>query len=148
MRAIVQRVSCAAVEVDGVVCGTIRWGLAVLAAIEEGDGEAEREWMAEKLVNLRVFPDSDEKMNCSLLDTGGQMLLISNFTVAGDTAKGRRPSFVGAMKPPDAERAFEALVGAVRSRGVGVETGVFGAHMDVKITNDGPVTLVLESPAR
>lgn len=146
MRAVVQRVSCAAVEVDGVVCGSIRWGLLVLAAVEAGDAEAEREWMADKLVHLRIFPDKDEKMNCSLLDTRGKMLLISNFTVAGDAQKGRRPSFDGAMKPPEAAAAFDALADAVRARGVHVETGVFGAHMRVSIENDGPVTIVLESP--
>lgn len=147
MKAIVQRVNSATLEVDDRVVSQIGPGLVVLAAVEEGDTERDRDWMAEKLANLRVFTDPDGKMNLSLLETGGEMLLVSNFTVAGETRKGRRPSFVAAMKPPEAERAFDALVGAVRAAGVPVRTGVFGAHMHVAIHNDGPVTLIVDSRA-
>lgn len=146
MRAVLQRVSSASVTVEGSVVGGIDAGLLVLAAVEERDTERDRAWMADKLVNLRIFPDAAGKMNRSLIESGGAMLLISNFTVAGDCRKGRRPAFTGAMKPPEAEHEFDRLVGAVRDAGVRVETGVFGAHMDVSLVNDGPVTLVVESP--
>ncbi len=148
MRAVVQRVDAATLEVGDEMVAQIGAGLVVLAAVEEGDTERDRGWMAEKLANLRVFTDEGGKMNLSLLDVGGEMLLVSNFTVAGDTRKGRRPSFTAAMRPPEAERAFDALAGAVRARGVPVQTGVFGAHMHVTIQNDGPVTLIVDSRAR
>lgn len=145
MRAVIQRVSRASVEVGGSIVGAIDHGLLVLASVEVGDTGETLEWMAEKLVHLRVFSDDDGLMNRSVLEVGGAVLLISNFTVAGDCRKGRRPSFVGAMRPPEAEAAFGALLGAVRERGVRVETGVFGADMKVELVNDGPVTLVVES---
>ena len=148
MRSVVQRVNAATLDVDGRTVSRIGPGLVVLAAVEDGDTEHDREWMAEKLANLRVFTDNGGKMNLSLLDVGGEMLLVSNFTVAGDTRKGRRPSFTAAMRPPEAERAFDALAGAVRARGVPVQTGVFGAHMHVTIQNDGPVTLIVDSRER
>jgi D-tyrosyl-tRNA(Tyr) deacylase len=148
VRAVVQRVDAATLEVGDEMVAQIGAGLVVLAAVEEGDTERDRGWMAEKLANLRVFTDEGGKMNLSLLDVGGEMLLVSNFTVAGDTRKGRRPSFTAAMRPPEAERAFDALAGAVRARGVPVQTGVFGAHMHVTIQNDGPVTLIVDSRAR
>lgn len=148
MRAVVQRVSCAAVEVAGIVCGSIRWGLLALVAIEEHDSPAERDWLADKLTNLRIFPDRDEKMNCSVLDTRGSILLVSNFTIAGDASAGRRPSFSRAMKPPAAEHEFNALAAAIRHRGIHVETGSFGSHMCITLTNSGPVTIILESPRR
>ncbi|MBK7403382.1 MAG: D-tyrosyl-tRNA(Tyr) deacylase [Phycisphaerales bacterium] len=151
MKAVVQRVNRARLEAvhgDGrraeVETGP---GLVVLAAVVEGDTERDREWMAEKLANLRIFTDDAGKMNLSVLDVRGEVLLVSNFTVAGDTRKGRRPSFDGAMRPPEAEAAFDALVEAVRARGVPVRTGVFGAHMHVEIHNDGPITLVVDSRA-
>lgn len=148
MKAVVQRVNAATLEVDDRPVSQIGPGLVVLAAVEEHDTDRDRDWMADKLANLRVFTDAEGKMNLSILDTRGQMLLVSNFTVAGDTRKGRRPSFVSAMKPPEAEHAFDRLVAAVRALGVPVQTGVFGAHMHVAIHNDGPVTLVLDSKAK
>ncbi len=145
MRAVVQRVSEASVQCDGRITGAIGRGLLVLAAVEAGDGEPQRRWMADKLVNLRVFPDEQGKMNLSLLDIRGAILLVSNFTVAGDTRKGRRPGFDRAMKPPEAEHEFARLLDAVRTLGVEVHTGVFGGDMKVSLVNDGPVTLVIES---
>lgn len=145
MKAIVQRVNAATLKVDDQTVSEIGPGLVVLAAVEEGDTSRDRDWMAEKLANLRIFHDDEGKMNRSLLDSGGQMLLVSNFTVAGETRKGRRPSFTAAMKPPEAERAFDELVEGVRTLGVPVQTGVFGAHMHVTIHNDGPVTLIVDS---
>ena len=145
MKAIVQRVNAASLRVDERAVSEIGPGLVVLAAIVDDDTDRDRDWMADKLVNLRIFSDDEGKMNRSLLETGGQMLLVSNFTVAGATGKGRRPSFAAAMKPPQAEASFDALVGAVRARGVPVDTGVFGAHMHVAIHNDGPVTLIVDS---
>lgn len=147
MKAVVQRVNAASLSVEGRVVSEIRRGLVVLAAVEQGDTDRDRDWTADKLVNLRVFPDDEGKMNRSLLDVAGEMLLVSNFTVAGDTRKGRRPSYTGAMAPPEAESAFDALVEAVRARAVPVRTGVFGAHMHVTIENDGPVTLIIDSRA-
>lgn len=145
MRAVVQRVSQARVEIGGEVAGAIGPGLVVLACVEEGDTPAQRAWMCDKLVNLRIFTDHAGKMNLSLLDTGGAMLLISNFTVAGDCRQGRRPGFDRAMRPPGAREEFDQLLEAVRARGVRVETGKFGAGMQVTIVNDGPVTLVVET---
>ena len=147
MKAIVQRVNSATLSVDDRTASEIGPGLVVLAAVLEGDTPRDRDWMANKLANLRIFSDEDGKMNRSLLDTRGDMLLVSNFTVAGETAKGRRPSFTLAMKPPEAETAFDALAEAVRAQGVPVQTGVFGAHMHVHIQNDGPVTLIVDSRA-
>ena len=145
MKAIVQRVDSGRVEVDGDVVGAVQRGLLVLAAVCEGDTEKDRRWMADKLANLRIFPDDEDRMNLSLLDIGGSMLLISNFTVAGSCRKGRRPSFDGAMKPPEAEQEFDKLVEEVRGMGVEVQTGAFGAHMMVSILNNGPVTLIVDS---
>ncbi|MEO1130331.1 MAG: D-aminoacyl-tRNA deacylase [Planctomycetota bacterium] len=148
MKAIVQRVSRASVVVDAQTVGSIGRGLLVLAAVQRGDDASDRRWMADKLVNLRIFPDADGRFDRSLLDIapeGAGVLLVSNFTVAGSTRKGRRPSFDDAMRPPEAEAAFDALVEEVRQRGVTVHTGTFGAHMDVSLVNDGPVTLVLDS---
>jgi D-tyrosyl-tRNA(Tyr) deacylase len=145
MKSVVQRVNAATLEVDDKLVSAIGPGLVILAAVEEGDTDRDRYWMADKLANLRIFPDADGKMNLSILDCRGEMLLVSNFTVAGDTKKGRRPSFIAAMKPPEAETAFEALVEAVRALDIPVNTGVFGAHMHVTIHNDGPVTLIVDS---
>lgn len=122
-------------------------GLVVLAVVERGDGDADREWMAGKIAHLRIFADDEGKMNRSVLETGAEVLLVSNFTVAGDARKGRRPSFDRAMRPPEAEAAFGALVDALRGLGVRVQTGVFGAHMHVSLVNDGPVTIWLDSRA-
>jgi D-aminoacyl-tRNA deacylase len=153
MRTIVQRVSRGSVEVDGAVVAQIGRGLLALVGIAQGDGEAQLAWTADKLVNLRIFEDAGGKMNLSLLDLGAGdggdpgILLVPNFTVAGDARKGRRPSFDRAMRSEVAEPMFARLAELVRAGGVSVQTGIFRAHMDVMLVNDGPVTIVLESPA-
>lgn len=145
MKAIVQRVSGAKLEVGDQLVSEIGIGLVVLVGIEVWDSGGVREWMADKLVNLRIFPDEESKMNRSLLDVGGQMMLVPNFTVAGDTTKGRRPTFFNAKKSNDAQFTYDKLVQNVSKFGVDVQTGVFGAHMHVTIQNDGPVTLIVDS---
>jgi D-tyrosyl-tRNA(Tyr) deacylase len=148
MRAVIQRVARASVEVEGRIVGCLDepGGLVVLAGLSESDGEGEIAWMADKVVNLRVFADAEGKMNRSVIDTDLGLLLVPNFTLAGDASKGRRPSFDHAMKPPEAQSLFERFVGLVRAAGPRVETGVFRAQMLVSIVNDGPITLVLDSP--
>lgn len=149
MRGVVQRVASATlhVEADGSerAHASIGHGLVVLAGVEKDDRDSDADWMAAKIVNLRIFNDDESKMNRSVLDVGGEVLLVSNFTVAGDARKGRRPSFDNAMRPPEAEAAFNGLVERVRALGVRVQTGVFGAHMHVQLVNDGPVTIWLDS---
>ena len=144
MRAVVQRVSSARVLVGGKVTGEIGKGLCVLLGVSRTDGEAEAEWMADKLVHLRIFEDGRGKMNLSLLEVGGALLAVSQFTLYGDCRKGRRPSFAGAGDPDEANRLYEFFKESVSKKGVPVESGVFQAHMMVEISNDGPVTLVLE----
>lgn len=146
MRCVVQRVREASVTVDGSVVGAIERGLLVLAAVEKADTGKERAWMADKLANLRLFQDDHGKMNLSVLDIGAAVLMVPNFTVAGDCRKGRRPGFDGAMRPPEAETEFGALCDAVAAQGVTVARGIFGADMQVALVNDGPVTLVVETP--
>jgi D-tyrosyl-tRNA(Tyr) deacylase len=146
MRAIVQRVSAARVEVDGNTVGQIERGLLALVAAVDGDTDKDRAWMADKLVALRIFPDGEGKMNRSAQDIAAPILLVSNFTVAGDTRKGTRPSYAKAMHPDQAEPMLDALADDIRSKGTPVETGRFGAMMKVCIENDGPVTVTLESP--
>lgn len=145
MKAVVQRVARASVEVDGRTAGSIARGLAVLAGLVEDDTDRDRAWMAEKIAHLRIFEDADGKMNRSVLEVGGGVLLIPNFTVAGDARKGRRPSFDGAMRPERAGPEFTALAEALRGHGVTVETGIFRAHMLVSLVNEGPVTILLDS---
>ena len=146
MRAVVQRVSRAAVRVDGETVGAIGRGFVVLAGFAPADDEAALVWMAEKLAGLRVFGDAEGKMNLGIAEVGGAMLVVSQFTLYGDASKGRRPSFVGAAPPGPAEALYDRFVGLLRERGVRVETGRFGAMMDVELVNDGPVTLLLERP--
>ena len=146
MRIVVQRVSEARVRIDGIVVGEIARGLLILLGIREGDEAKTIEWMTEKLVNLRIFPDDEGKMNRSLLDIGGEVLMVSQFTLYGDCRKGRRPSFIGAAHPTIAEPLYESFIEAVRAFGVKVATGQFGADMKVELINDGPVTLVIDSP--
>jgi D-tyrosyl-tRNA(Tyr) deacylase len=151
MRAVVQRVERAEVRVQGAagvrVAGTIGRGLVVLLGVELRDTEADAAWMASKLAGLRVFEDGGGKMNLGPADVGAAVLLVPNFTVAGSAAKGRRPDFVNAMKPSGAEGLFLRVAGLMHDQGVAVETGVFGADMRVELVNEGPVTLVVESPA-
>ncbi|MCZ6918712.1 MAG: D-aminoacyl-tRNA deacylase [Gemmatimonadetes bacterium] len=144
MRVVVQRVSRASVTIGGSVSGAIDRGLLVLVGFTTGDGPAEVDWMAQKLVDLRIFGDDAGKMNRSVEDVGGGVLVVSQFTLYGDVSKGRRPSFIHAADPSEAVPLYEAFVVAVRARDVPVETGEFGAMMDVELVNDGPVTLVIE----
>lgn len=145
MRACVQRVSEASVTVDGSVTGRIGRGLMVLLGVGGGDGEAEANWLAEKVVGLRVFEDDDGKMNRSLAEAGGAMLVVSQFTLYGDCRRGRRPSFVAAAPPELAATLYEAFVARVQTTGVEVATGVFREHMLVSLVNDGPVTLWIDT---
>ncbi len=145
MRMVVQRVKRAAVSVDGKEVSRIGPGVCVLVGVGSGDTEADADWLADKLVNLRIFEDADDKMNLSLLDVGGAALLVSQFTLYGDCRKGRRPSFVGAAGAEEGRRLYEYFVEKVRSLGVEVGCGVFQTHMEVEILNDGPVTLVVDT---
>jgi len=144
VRAVVQRVSRAAVSVDGRVVGQINGGLLVFVGIASEDGPADLEYIASKVRELRIFPDDAGRMNRSLRDTGGGLLVVSQFTLAGDARKGRRPSFDAAAAPEVARPIFERLLTRLRADGP-VETGEFQAHMEVTLVNDGPVTLLLDS---
>jgi D-tyrosyl-tRNA(Tyr) deacylase len=146
VRAVVQRVSRAAVRVDGETVGAIGRGFVVLAGFAPGDDEPVLAWMADKLAGLRVFGDAEGKMNLGIQEAGGAMLVVSQFTLYGDASKGRRPSFIGAAPPEQAEALYDRFVALLRERGVKVETGRFRAMMDVELVNDGPVTLLLERP--
>jgi len=145
MKIVLQRVKEARVDVDGRTAGRIGRGLCLLVGVEKGDGEADAEFLARKAVEMRIFPDAEGKMNLALGDIGGEVLAVSQFTLAGSVRKGRRPSFDGAEEPARAAELFRYFVGAVEALGVTVETGVFQALMDVHIHNDGPVTFILES---
>ncbi len=145
MRSVVQRVARAAVRVDRQVVGEVGQGLLVLLGVAEGDSPEECRWMADKLAQLRIFEDEAGKMNRSVLDVGGSVLLVSQFTLLGDTRKGNRPSFVGAAPPEQASALYEEVAALLRARSVPVATGVFRAHMEVELVNDGPVTLLLDS---
>jgi D-tyrosyl-tRNA(Tyr) deacylase len=145
MRIVLQRVSRAQVSVGGRVVGRIGSGFLLLVGFRAGDGDEQIAWMADKVLGLRVFPDADGKMNLGLEESGGDLLVVSQFTLYGDVRKGRRPSFVDAAHPDLAVPLYERFVGLLRERAPGkVETGEFGAHMDVELVNDGPVTLLLE----
>ncbi len=146
MRAVLQRVSAARVVVDGQTVGEIARGWLVLVGVAPTDTPAAAEWLAEKVANLRCFPDADGKMNLSVTDVAGGVLAVSNFTLYADAAKGRRPSFINAARPELAEPLYQAFVNGLRSLGVPVACGVFGADMQVELTNDGPVTLILDTP--
>ena len=145
MKAVVQRVSEASVEVGGEIVGRIGPGLMVLVGCAEGDDDADVRYMADKLANLRIFEDDEGKMNLSVAEAGGQMLLVPNFTLCGDCRKGRRPSFTGACAPERAEELVNDLAAFIAGTGLGVERGVFGAKMSVSLINEGPVTLLLSS---
>jgi len=145
MKALVQRVVKGSVTVDGEIVGSIGRGLVVLAGVGAGDTEKDVDYLAEKVANLRIFSDAGGKFNLSALDTGGEVLLISQFTLVADTRKGRRPSFSDAAPPEDAERLISLFVDRLRAAGLRVATGRFRAHMLVEIHNDGPVTIMLDS---
>ena len=145
MRAVVQRVKESHVAIDGEVVARIGPGLLVLLGVATGDTVKNADYLADKISHLRIFEDDQEKMNRSLLDTGGDMLVVSQFTLMGDCRKGRRPSFIKAARPEEADPLYEFFIQCVREKGVHVETGRFRAMMAVSLINDGPVTIILES---
>lgn len=145
MKAILQRVTSASVEVAGTVVGRIGAGLLVFVGVAKGDGEPDCRYLVEKLRTFRIFSDEQGKMNPSLVDIGGSVLLVSQFTLLGCTTNGRRPSFEEAAPPEEAKRLYEQVAADLRTAGTPVETGVFAAHMRVALVNDGPVTFVLDS---
>lgn len=145
MRAVVQKVSKSKVTVDENITGQIEKGLLVLLGVTHEDTSKDVDYMVDKITNLRIFEDENEKMNLSLKDVGGEILAVSQFTLYGDCRRGRRPSFTDAAKGDIANPLYEEFVKKVREQGINVGTGVFGAHMMVELTNDGPVTILLES---
>ncbi|NLJ58973.1 MAG: D-tyrosyl-tRNA(Tyr) deacylase [Tissierellia bacterium] len=145
MRAVVQRVESANVKVDNVVIGEIEDGILLLLGIEEDDNEKDLEYMSEKIPNLRIFEDEDGKMNKSLIDVGGSILVISQFTLLGDARKGRRPSFTTAAAPTKAIPIYERFINNMKEKNIRTEAGKFGAEMKVQLINDGPVTILLDS---
>jgi D-tyrosyl-tRNA(Tyr) deacylase len=146
MRSVVQRVTQASVTIDGRIRAQIERGLVVLLGVGASDDDGDVGWMANKVVGLRIFEDDAGKMNRSLLEVSGALLVVSQFTLYGDVQKGKRPSFMAAMEPVAAERIYRAFCQACRSLGARVEEGVFRAEMQVSLVNDGPVTLIIESP--
>ena len=145
MKAVLQRVSQASVTVDGATVGQIGRGLLVLLGVQQGDSDADAHALADKTIALRIFDDADGKMNLSVQDVKGSILVVSQFTLLGDCRKGRRPSFIEAAPPEVAERLYETFVAAIGVKGLPVATGKFRAQMDVALVNDGPVTLLLDS---
>ena len=148
MRAVIQRASRGSVKVEGRTVGEIGPGLVVLLGVADGDGEDEAVWIASKISTLRIFDDGEGKMNLSVIDAGGTILLISQFTLLASCRKGRRPSFTGAADPETGERLYHRVADLLRTEGLGVETGRFGSRMLVSIENDGPVTIVLDTNER
>jgi D-tyrosyl-tRNA(Tyr) deacylase len=144
MRVVIQRVSQASVEVDGKIVGLVGKGLLVYLSVSRTDTKRNAEFIADKIANLRVFPDENDKMNLSVRDIGGEILLVSNFTLHGDCRKGRRPGFDNAAEPSFANELYEYVVGLVRQQGIKLETGIFGASMKVQSINDGPVTFIID----
>jgi D-tyrosyl-tRNA(Tyr) deacylase len=147
MRAVIQRVSSASVVVGGDTVAEIGKGLLVLLGVGRGDSDGEAAWMADKIVGLRIFVDEAGKMNLSVQEVGGSLLVVSQFTLLADCRKGRRPSFTDAAPPEEAGRLYQRVVARMREAGIRVETGVFQAHMEVHLVNDGPVTLILRTDA-
>lgn len=145
MRAVLQRVTDADVSVDKEITGAIKGGFVVLLGVEDGDTKADAEYMADKITGLRVFEDNEGKMNLSMIDVGGEILSISQFTLLADARKGRRPNFVKAARPETAKELYDYFNEKVREKGVHVEEGIFQAEMLVRINNDGPVTILLDS---
>ncbi|HZX09755.1 MAG TPA: D-aminoacyl-tRNA deacylase [Acidobacteriota bacterium] len=145
MKIVLQRVKKAHVEVEGKITGDIKRGFCLLVGIEKGDTERDAVYLADKISGLRVFSDQDGKMNLSIQETGGEILAVSQFTLAGSVKKGRRPSFDSAEKPDKAEKLFQFFVAQLRDKNIPTETGIFGAMMDVYLVNDGPVTFIISS---
>ena len=145
MRAVVQRVSRASVTVDGQVVGQIERGLLVLLGVGQTDAESDASYLAEKIGGLRIFEDEDGRMNVSVVDAGGSVLAVSQFTLYGDVRKGKRPSFDAAARPERAKELYEFFVARIRALGLRCETGIFQAVMEVELVNDGPVTILLDS---
>ena len=145
MRAVVQRTTCSSVAIDGQVTAEIGPGLTVLVGVKKGDQENDADYLMDKIINLRIFADAEGRMNRSLLDVQGEMLLISQFTLYGDVKRGRRPSFTEAAGPEMAEPLFQYCIRTVKERGINVKTGIFGADMIISLKNDGPCTILLDS---
>ncbi|RZA26823.1 MAG: D-tyrosyl-tRNA(Tyr) deacylase [Proteobacteria bacterium] len=145
MKALIQRVSQASVSVNGQIVGAINRGYLVLLGVAEGDQDEDGKFLAEKIANLRLFPNDEGKFDKSLVDIAGSILLVSQFTLLGDASKGRRPNFQKAARPEEATRLYERMQAEFKKLGVKYETGMFGAHMEVTLVNDGPVTLMIES---
>lgn len=145
MRAVVQRVKNASVRIDGEICGQINQGLLVFLGVSKEDAESDITYISDKITGLRIFEDENEKMNNSIMDINGEILVISQFTLYGDCRKGRRPSFDSAMRPSEAEEMYEKFVEYIKKSGLKTETGRFGADMKVELLNDGPVTIILDS---
>jgi len=148
LRAVVQRVSRAGVTVDGVDVATIGQGLMVFVGLRDGDGPAELDYLARKIVTLRVFEDAAGRMNLSVGDVGGSLLVVSQFTLYGDVARGNRPSFTGAAAGAYADEIYQNVCTGLRGMGCNVQNGVFGAHMEVSLVGDGPVTIIIETDSR
>jgi D-tyrosyl-tRNA(Tyr) deacylase len=144
MKAVIQRVTSASVAVEGKTVGAIGQGLLILLGVEKGDSESKADWLAQKIAGLRIFGDNEGKMNLSVLDVAGSLLVISQFTLAGNCTKGKRPSFDTAAPPTEGRRLYNYFVQAVRRTGLPTETGIFQADMQVSLINDGPVTFILE----
>ena len=144
MKALVQRVKRASVEIEGKLYSKIGQGMLILLGVEKGDGQKEAEYLAKKVVNLRIFEDSESKMNLSVQDIKGELLAVSQFTLAGDTSRGNRPGFETAARPEEAKPLYEYFVECLKAYGINTQTGIFQADMQVELINDGPVTFMLE----
>lgn len=148
MKIVIQRVSCASVRVEGVIVGQIQQGLMLLVGVEEGDDKSDAEWLAKKILDLRIFSDSEGKMNLSVKDVSGDVLCISQFTLIAEYKKGNRPSFIKAARPEMAVDLFEYFKELIKNSGLKVESGIFGADMKVELLNNGPVTIVMDSKTK
>ena len=148
MKIVIQRVSCASVRVEGVIVGQIQQGLMLLVGVEEGDDKSDAEWLAKKILDLRIFSDSEGKMNLSVKDVSGDVLCISQFTLLAEYKKGNRPSFIKAARPEMAVDLFEYFKELIKNSGLKVESGIFGADMKVELLNNGPVTIVMDSKTK
>lgn len=148
MRAVIQRVSKAKVTVENEITGKIEKGIVILLGIRNDDDEKDIDYMVNKIINLRIFDDEEGKLNKSLIDVNGSILVVSNFTVYGDAKKGRRPSYIDAASPVEAKKLYDIFVKKIKENNINCAEGVFQAHMDVELINDGPITLIVESPLK